>query len=496
MTRSVRLIQSLDDRDVVNGFNEQLRLLDKIERRLGDAGQRGGEAGEQSATAWLSANRTLGLVSQTTTAVISGLEQAIALQSRLRQDAERSAESLDASLRKFLVQQGPGGLSLGEARAQSTRIATEAGVSQESVLRVGKQLLSTGFRDPLQQGGTAEAVIAFLQSTAQDVEQADLEGVVSAFAQQLNASGQDLTGQNLLRLAVQTRGLFGATPLEAPDLVAFSQARGVATNLGLSQQEFLATSAVLKEQLSAEQGATGFGNFLTKLSAPRGRQDAALRELGLEAGQVDFVGESFGDVARTIAGAVDALPENRRSPVLGNLFGTEKTATTSALAILEAARTGKLDTFQGFTEDVEGFASGVNLTRGGLAQARARVQAQATQEAALLTESGGVPEILLQDVQTLQNVRRRRINQEEGDFLGQGTIDLLDAAFPQLSVGTGATATQRRIGEQALERGGGFATADLLGAMERQAQLLERQNALLEQQALTRPEQQQQRGGR
>ena len=429
---SVQITFTGEDRDLLASFQRQQAEILKQQRALLKMGESGKKSGEDTTSSWLSANRTISLVGQTAQFVAQKLEDIIALQAKIKRDADQPAFALDKALRDFLTQQGPQGLTLEQARQAAANVAFDTATSPTAVLRAAKQLQSTGFQNPLADNGAAEAVITFLQSTAQNPEEADIEGTVSAFARQLEASGQDLTAENLLKLGQQTQGLFLQTPLEAPDLIPFSASRGLATQLGISQEEFLAGSAVLKTQQDAAQGATGFGNFLTKLAAPDASGLSALQSIGVKPEDVDFVGESLQQVTTTLANAIDALPDEAKTRALGDLFGREKTNLQSAFTLLDSARGGTLERFVGLSQDTSGFDFGVNQQRGGFAAAQQRLQTQTALESALLVEAGGVPQTLAEDAAALDEVQRQRIRAERlqdanfGTRVGLGVETALD----------------------------------------------------------------------
>jgi len=456
MGTTVKLTQSVDDRAVVQAFERQLKLLDKLERRLDDSGGKGNKSGERTATSWLNANRALNLAGTATQKLIESLEKAYALQHKVRTEAATGSETFDAVARRFFIQQGAGGLSLDQIKQEATRIGTEAGVSQQAVLRIAKQLTSTGFKDPLARGGSAEGIIEFLQSTAQPVEEADLEAVVSGFAQQLTSSKQALTPQNLRRIALQTRGLFSETSLEATDLPIFGSARQVATQLGVNQTDFLSAATVVKEkfQTNPEAGATGLGNFFLKLAARKKLQLGAIQELGLKPEQLDFVGETVPQVAKTLATAIDALPEERRTAVTARLFGADKSQIGAALALIDAGRTGDFKRLAGLQSDVTGYETGVNVARTSQEAARKRVEVQIAQEQALYTEAGGASELTLEKSKELRDIRRRRVHLQNDEGFQGAVENFLDANLPRIE--GDYTSGERSVARQAAQRGGGF----------------------------------------
>lgn len=412
-------------------------------------------------------------------------------QSEYRQEVERSAIALDEVIRKFRIQQGLTGLSGEAARNLASKIGTEAGVSQESVLRIGKELISTGFQDPLQ-SGAAKSVIAFLQASAQDVDSAPLEEIVSAFAQQLTASGQTKNARNLLNIGVQTRALFEKQELQAPDLIEFARVRGLATALGINQEEFLSAATVLRGAQQAPQAATGFANFLAKLSAPKGRETKALNELGLAATDVDLVGENLQTVLSRLSGAVQALPAERRSPALAGLFGAEATNQQAARALIDAAG-GKFQSTLANTRDTGGFAFAVNEARGGVGSANRRLEAQIALEESKLQDaiiaSGGIPETTLQLASRLESVRVRRKLTERGNNFGLLLTDAAEGTQRKLGLPDTFGAGPQAFGaaRQALDRGGDFSLDDLVRELKTNNEAMQEQNRLMQQDQGRRP---------
>jgi TP901 family phage tail tape measure protein len=451
-----------------------------LENRLTQLSRKSKQGAEEGLSGFLKQAMTIDRVGAAVGSLANAYVGLISYQSNLRMEAERTAIVLDETIRKYRIQQGLQALSGEDSRQLATTIGTEAGVSQGGVLRIARQLESSGFSDPLR-SGTAKAVIATLQATAQDVETAPLEEIVSSFAQQLNASGQDRSAANLLKLGVQFRGMF-ATSLEATDLPDFAKVRGLATQVGVSQEEFFGSAAVVRDVMNAAEGSTGLGNFFSKLAAPKPNQLKALETLGVNPADVDFVGESILDISKRLNQAVQALPEEQRVKSLAGLFGAEKSQLGAADALLRAAGSGRFAEYIGMAGDESAFEFSVREARGGPAAANRRLQAQIEEEKARLLEGGGIPETTLGLATQLENLRARRMMTEQGETLKLMFYDLMESG----SRGVGLPSTSTRgsaadlFAEQALSRGGDFSLKDLRDSLDRNTAETKRQNDLIE----------------
>ncbi len=326
----------------------------------------------------------------------------------LRREAERTAIALEKSAKKLQIQAGLTDLQSEKAQQRTAALAQKTGFGVLAIDRINTELVSQGFDKPLQTGASA-AFISFLQASNQ-AEDADLEEFVSAFSKQLLAGGKKKTGKNLLGLALRVRGVFASTPFQAPDLAEFSKSKSVATDLGVSDEDFLSAAVILNAKLGAAQGATGFKNTLLRLAAPETSGVKAFEKLGLDKTDVDLVGETLPEVLKLLNERLAALPEEERVPTLKKIFG-QKTLV-SALGLLAGQKEGDFDRFAKFQRDRAGFEEGVRVSRRGVGPGLAKGKAELGELQRKEILGGGVTE---KEAVQFQRLRFERDMEGAGD---------------------------------------------------------------------------------
>jgi hypothetical protein len=274
------------------------------------------------------------------------------------------AMMIDTLSRQMQIQSG---LTDPEREGQMIEIvrqSSEAGVQADVGFRAATQLAGSGFADAVD-SGTLTTILDTMQASSFKGEPEEL---VSAFAQALNAYGLEKTNDNLQAIAVASQSLFKQTDFQLTELSDFAKNASVFEGANIKIDEALAGFTALREVLPAAESGTGLRNFVNKLQAGDLTQENAdnLRRIGVDAGQVDFVGESLTDVLSTIRDATAQMGEADRNAALGKMFGTENVASARLLLQsvdrIKELQASQQDPVQ-FRRDRDTAASGIQASR-------------------------------------------------------------------------------------------------------------------------------------
>ncbi len=339
-----------------------------------------------------------------------------------RKETERTALSIEKSVKAYRIQAGLSALQTKEAKSRFAAISKATGVKQEQVGRIATEAASQGFADPLKKNGVVEAVIATLQSTNQDVESADLEGLVGAFGKYLVSAGRQKNGANLLDIAMRTRGLFKETPLQLAMLPDYAKARSVGQKANVSDQTFLSAAAILSETTDSAEGSTGLRNTILRMSSPEPEAIKRMQKAGLDPTAIDLVGETLPEALKRLGAVIDKLPEADRLPFVKDIFGQK--VAVPALNLIQGAQAGKFEAFDKLQGDRAGFVEGVRVARGGTSGAIARAKAERQALAGQLGDHGAITEA---EYAEQRNIMRDREILAIRQVHGKGTVaDMLE----------------------------------------------------------------------
>ena len=455
------------------------KKVEKLGNRLEMASKKGRKGARSMRADMAKAGGQFAKTALLASGIGSALLVGISKAKELRREAERTFIVLEKSAKKLQIQAGLTDLQSEKAQKRTAVVAQKTGFGILAIDRVNTELVSQGFNKPLTTGAT-EAFISFLQASNQG-EDADLEEFVSAFSKQLLAGGKKKTGKNLLALGLRVRGVFASTPFQAPDLAEFSKSKSVATDLGVSDEDFLSAAVILNSKLGAAQGATGFKNTLLRLAAPETSGVKAFGKLGLEKEQVDLVGETLPEVLKLINERLETLPEERRVPVLKQIFG-QKTLV-SALGLLAGQKEGDFELFAKFQKDRAGFEKGVGIAREGIGPGIEKGKANVSELQAQFVKEGGITIAEKEEQLRITQLRRAK----GGTTFLEGAANFREATLFFLEKNLrDITGIENPLTEQAkteilARRESDFSLKSLEEKMDRNNALLEEQNELLKQ---------------
>lgn len=259
------------------------------------------------------------------------LEALLATNEEFIKRGQEAGKIFDKSSRAFAI---AANLSPEEQKAadeRSVQIGIETGFSREKVGAAANALASAGFSAQEATGGTLRALLQTMN--AQGLRDEDPGRIAEALAKYLSSQDLEMTEANVRKVGNQFQAFGPDTSLRFRDL-PFLANIGAGLEGKVSQEQQIASQAILSRTKDAGQAATETQAIVQNLSTARGQKDrsAALDELGLKPEQVDFIGEDLTDVVKTLDKALSAKPEKDRGRLLRTLVEGANIATFETLA--------------------------------------------------------------------------------------------------------------------------------------------------------------------
>lgn len=315
------------------------------------------------------------------------LNQVWQSQQEINRRADEGILKYDELNRRLRVQGGLTALQGQQAQERLTQIALRTGVDYQTAARGAEELVSQGFNVEQGTGTALERLLQTMQATNARPE--DIKLLAQSYSALLAGTGQEKNTASLEDVSRAVQRTFKGTPLQAPDLMALApKVQGVSQ--AVPWQEALAQFAVMREKATPDVAATALKLFWERLQTASGTKSSedALARLGLNADQVDAIGEKPAEVLDLLAKALDNLPKPEQAGVLKDLFGQEAMAAASGL-LRDRAKVQEYLALQG---DEAGFQQDVAVRAAGPAAARTR--AQLLQEQQMLTRNTDLEEML------------------------------------------------------------------------------------------------------
>lgn len=317
---------------------------------------------------WPEVGKAMTIATGSAFALFAALSKVAQAQRDIVSQGADQAVNLDTLARKMQIQAG-----LNDEQRQAESIAviqqsSAAGVAAPVGFQAATQLAGSGFQNPVQ-AGSLQTILNTIQASS---FQGSPEELVSAFAEALNAYGLDKTNANLQQIAVSAQSLFKQTDFQLTELQDFAKNASVFEGANIQINEALAGFTALREVLPAAESGTGLRNFVNKLQAgdltKENKQN--LERIGVNAGQVDFVGESLTQVLQTVKDATDKMPEADRNAALGKMFGTENVA--SARLLINSVQ--RIEELQKSQQNGAQFNADLATASGGMQAERNRIE--------------------------------------------------------------------------------------------------------------------------
>lgn len=286
---------------------------------------------------------------------------------KLIQQADEWGDKQDKLSRGFALQASMSALQGKGAQDSINKEALIAAIPVEKASGAATQLVSSGFTANQASGPALRKLLAG-QAAAGDAD-GDAEKFALSVSQIMSAANLPKTAENVERVTRDIYALKKLGNLKAEDMEFIApKIQGFITQGG-SLEEGLAAFATMEETTNREQAATGSKIMWERLMGANGRKiEKHLKAVGLKPEQVDFIGESQLDVAKTLKTAFDQLPQEKRQPAIQSIFGNEAGSAVTGFL-------NHLDRYQEFVEgqkDTKGFDDAVKLMQSGSDVARKR----------------------------------------------------------------------------------------------------------------------------
>lgn len=321
----INITESLDDRDVVAAFARQLKLLDSMEKKL-DATAKASKKTNDDTThgldkivkqvgAW---GAGLVTVSGTFDLIVSSTQEA-------QKEAEALGRKYDGLINKMKTLGNWSKIQTKEATESLNKVAEDVGWSFEQAGSAANSLMSAGASDKDALGDASRAVGEMLAAAGMRNE--DPEEYATSAANYLKSTGRDVTGENIRELIGKPLIGLDSTNMTPKDLPALTKVAGSLNRLS-DADKFSGMANLMNQFTSGAEAATAFRGVMSSLTTKgnsKSWQDA-MRRLGVNPEDVDFLGEDLGTGWKNFAKAYDAAPEATRDNDLGDIFGTENVA--------------------------------------------------------------------------------------------------------------------------------------------------------------------------
>ena len=316
---------------------------------------------------WSGTAKAFGVAGGAATALIATLNKLRDAQREAVAAAADETVSVDTLARRLQIQNG---LTDPQRMLMSRSVlgqAMKAGATAEEGFGAATQLVSSGFVDPIKSGTLG----TILDLKGASNFQGTPEDLIKGIAQTLNAYGMQRTNQNARAIGMSVQSLFKMTDLQLTDLQEFAKNASVFKGAGMGIDESLAGFTALREVMPSGEAATGLRNFTAILQGAGATKSAtdALGSMGLQPGQVDFVGENLTTVLERLRDATKGMAEEDRNSGLIKLFGRENFAVASLLM----NNPGRIAELQAVQADTGQFEADVRTSRSSMQADRNRI---------------------------------------------------------------------------------------------------------------------------
>lgn len=352
-------------------FEAQRKKVDQLktslEKAKGELTELSDSAGTSSGS-WKDVGTSMAVATGAAAILYGALKKVADVQDQIIKGAADEVTELDTLARRLQIQAGLTDPQRAEQTRKIVGQSTDAGVLAEAGFAAATQLAGSGFQDAVD-GGSLKIILDTIQASS---FQGSPEELVSAFTEALNAYGLEKTNQNLENIAVAAQSLFKQTDFQLVELADFAKNAAVFESANISLGKSMAAFTTLREVLPAAESGTGLRNFVNILQGGAATKESvtALGTLGLQPGQVDFVGENLNDVIATINTATAQMDEAAKNVALLKVFGRENVASAKLL-LANADRVKELETLQ---QNKEQFRTDLGVAAGGIQAERNRIQ--------------------------------------------------------------------------------------------------------------------------
>lgn len=352
-------------------FEAQRKKVDQLktslEKAKGELTELSDSAGTSSGS-WKDVGASMAVATGAAAILYGALKKVADVQDQIIKGAADEVTELDTLARRLQIQAGLTDPQKAEQTKKIVAQSTDAGVKAEVGFAAATQLAGSGFQNAVD-GGSLKIILDTIQASS---FQGAPEELVSAFTETLNAYGLEKNNKNLEAVAIAAQSLFKVTDFQLAEAADFAKSAAVFKSANISLEQSMAAFTSLREVLPAAESGTGLRNFVNILQGGAATKESvtALGTLGLQPGQVDFVGENLNDVIATINTATAQMDEAAKNVALLKVFGRENVASAKLL-LANADRVKELETLQ---QNKEQFKIDLGVAAGGIQAERNRIQ--------------------------------------------------------------------------------------------------------------------------
>lgn len=272
-------------------------------------------AGESGATSLASVGAKLTALVGGYSLVTGAVREFISANVDLEKKAEEISDRYDVMFRRFQAMAGMKLLEGDAAKARIKQIAVDRALESVDQAESGATgLTSAGFSGQDASGFALNALLKTVSAQQLVGKRVDPGTIAASSAQYLASQDKELTGQNLLGLSVAIQSLKD-TPIVIEDLKYLAKQGKSLSKAGLTEEEQLASFAVLRKSFDPSEAGVGLRNISLHMATASGAKDkvAALGEIGLKPEDIDMVGESFTTALGKLNAAINTAPEKDRN---------------------------------------------------------------------------------------------------------------------------------------------------------------------------------------
>lgn len=325
MGNTISLTMNMNDQVVVQAYERQLKLLDRMERRFEATAKTSKRSSEDMASGM---EKCAGAARNWATGIFSlgkGFELVVSEAKKAREEAEKIGREFDQIFNRIAVLNNLKGMETEEAKQGILKNAVDHGFTVAQSGAAADALSSAGvdWRD-----ATGATGGAFLKGLAANGElAADPGKFASSMVGYLESQGMSKDEKGVENI-MQRFASMASTTFQLPDIEALSKEGGALKKL--SSEEQFAGMATIKDLMgkSGAEAATTLRAVTLSMTAKKDDKKAveALEAMGLKPDDVDLVGENFATGLSRMNEGLKRVKEKDRDTVLTNFVGTDHMA--------------------------------------------------------------------------------------------------------------------------------------------------------------------------
>gem|GEM_PF-3243534 len=302
-----------------------------------------------------------------------------AAQNKYQSEAELAATSIEDLRTKSQVQSGRTDQQQAAANKQIEETAQRRGVDVKQAYLAERQLVSSGFSAEEAAGPALDEFFKSLNASNVTGKDVDPTSLAKSMAGYLESQGMEKSGANVASIGQAIQALFKSSNIQLSGLNSIAK-EGAALKTITPQEQFAAFGALVDVGIDEGGAATGLRNIVSRLQTAGGsdKKTAVLEQMGLQATDVDLVGETLTEALAKLKAGIEQLPEEQRAGAAKTLF--EEAGAASFLQL--ADNIPKIEKYIDLQNNPAGFEKDLQLAEGTRSVAATRLENDKTLQAA------------------------------------------------------------------------------------------------------------------